>query len=225
MIEYIFTILLDIPADYDALFNEVYDTDHLLNMVRIPGVKDCTRYKLEWSDNADMLTYLALYRMDELDLPRSDVWKKHAAMGRWPTDVRPHVTVRRNGVFRRIFHADAPGAAATDNSTDSDFIYFLLQSIPAELDIKFNHLYNTNHIPLMLQTAGAASCTRYKLQYSESGDVPDYLAIYAVDGINRPRSSEWKVQTNLGAWPTEIRPHFTARRNGVFRRTGVFKAQ
>ena len=53
--------------------------------------------------------------------------------------------------------------------------------------------------------------------YSDSGDVPNYLAIYEIDEPGLPRSPVWKQQTSLGAWPTEMRPNFTARRNGVYR--------
>jgi hypothetical protein len=218
MNEYIFTVLLDIPSQHEAAFNHVYDNDHALKMTQIPGVQDLTRYKLQWSDNADMLKYLALYHIAEPNLPRSEAWKKHAAMGLWPIEIRPLITGRENGVYQKIFHAGKASVALSD----SDFIYFLQQSIPAELDAKFNRLYNTDHIPLILQTPGAASCTRYKLQYSDGGNVPDYLAIYAIDAADRPRSPEWKEQTNLGAWPKEMRPNFTARRNGSFQRTRVF---
>jgi hypothetical protein len=218
MSEHLFFILLGVSPEMEAEFNTVYDTDHLPYMVQIPGVRDCTRYKLDWSDNADMLAYLALYHIDDPDLPRSDLWKKHAAMGRWSRDIRPHLKERRNGVYDQIFRAGAVSKGPNKDSTDSEYIYFLQQSIPANMDAKFNQLYNGDHIPLMLQTPGADSCTRYKLRYSDSGDVPDYLAIYAIDAAGTPRSPEWKKQTGLGAWPTQIRPHFTARRNGVYHR-------
>lgn len=221
MDQYMFFILLGIPAEYEARFNTVYDTDHLRHMTSIQGVRDATRYKLQWSDNTDMLPYLVLYRIDDPDLPRSDVWKKHAAMGNWATEIRPHVTGRQNGVYRRLFHAGEP----TPDSNDSEYIYFLQQSVPPNLDGKFNELYNTNHVPLMLQASGVKSCTRYELHYTDSGDVPDYLAVYAIAAADTPRSSKWKTQTGLGAWPTQIRPHFTARRNGVYHRTGVFTAR
>jgi hypothetical protein len=225
MSQYIFFILLDIPAEHEAEFNKVYDTDHLPYMLQTPGVNDCTRYKLEWSDNSDMLRYLALYHINDPELPRSAAWKKQGTMGRWPTDIRSHVTARRNGVLRQTYHTDAAAKGPNKDSIDSDYIYFLQQSIPADMDAKFNELYNDDHIPLMLQTPGAKSCTRYKLQYSETGDVPDYLAIYAIDRPDTPRSPEWKKQTSLGAWPTQIRPHFTARRNGVYHRISVIVAK
>ena len=216
-----FFILLGIPVEYEARFNAVYDTDHLLHMTRIPGVRDATRYKLQWSDNVDMLPYLVLYRINNPELPRSDIWKKHAAMGDWATEIRPHVTGRQNGVYRQLFHAGDPAP----DSNDNEYIYFLQQSVPPNLDGKFNELYNTNHVPLMLQAWGVKSCTRYKLQYTNSGNIPDYLAVYAIAAADTPRSPQWKTQTGLGAWPTQIRPHFTARRNGVYHRTGSFKAR
>lgn len=216
--EYIFFIQLDIPAEHEAAFNDVYDNDHLPYILQIPGVRDCTRYKLEWSDNADMQRYLALYHIDDPSLPRSDHWKKQGTMGRWPTDIRPHATGRRNGVYRQIFQAGTVPGGPNDDSTNGEHIYFLQQSIPAELDAKFNTLYNTDHIPLMMQAPGAHSVTRYRLQYSDTGEVPDYLAIYALAKVDTPRSPEWKTQTSLGAWPTQMRPHFTARRNGVYHR-------
>ena len=70
---------------------------------------------------------------------------------------------------------------------------------------------------------GVKGCTRFKSLYSVTNNAPDYLAVYAVNAADIPRSPEWKAQTQKGAWPTQIRPHFTARRNGVYRRTGVFK--
>jgi hypothetical protein len=224
MSDYIFFILLSIPAEHDAKFNEIYDTDHLPTMVSIPGVRDAARYKLEWSDNADMQTYLALYHIDDPELPRSDLWAKHGAMGRWPVEIRHLCTNRSNSALQQIFHADAPATGKkTKDSIDSDYIYFLQQSVPAELDAKFNELYGSDHIPLMLQAPGVKSATRYKSLYSPTGNAPDYLAIYAVDSADIPRSPRWKEQTSKGAWPTQMRPNFTARRNGVYKRMGVFK--
>lgn len=227
MDKYIFFILLDIPTEHEADFNDVYDNDHLQHMLKTPGVRDCIRYRLEWSDNSDMIRYLGIYHIDDPALPRSDAWKKQSAFGRWPKDIRDKVTARRNGTYKQIFHTEAASyvSAPHKDATMSEFIYFLQQSVPAEIEPKFNALYGGDHIPLMMQAPGVQACTRYQLEYSDTGDVPDYLAIYAIDNADRPRSPEWKAQTNKGAWPTEIRPHFTARRNGVYHRIRVIKPQ
>jgi len=224
MNDFIFFILLSIPTEHEALFNEVYDTDHLPCMVSIPGVRDATRFKLEWSDNADMQTYLALYHLDDPELPRSQAWAKHGTMGRWPTEVRHLATQRANSALKLISHADAPSSGKkTADAIDSDYIYFLQQSVPPALEACFNTLYDTDHIPLMLQAPGVKSATRYKKLYAVAGESPDYLAIYAIATSDVPRSPGWKQQTNKGAWPTEMRPNFTARRNGVYRRMGTIR--
>lgn len=218
MDEYIYMIQIEAPAGLEDEFNHIYDTDHMQHMSQIPGVRDCIRYKLEWSDNADMIRYLAIYHMNDPELPRSAVWKEHAGRGRWPTDMRPHVKTRRNGVYRQIVRLDSTSAEnKAKPAYTGDYIYFLQQSVPQALEERFNDLYDNDHVPHMLQTPGVRGCTRFKLMYSESGDVPDYLAIYDIDEPGLPRSPAWKQQTSLGAWPTEMRPNFTARRNAVYR--------
>jgi len=212
----IFVVQLDVPRELDDDFNRVYDNDHLVHMMQIPGVRSCRRYRLEWSDNADMQRYLAIYELDDPHAPQSATWQEHGGRGRWPIDIRPHTTMRRNGVYRPISHAVAKQAAGDVSSVLGDSIYFLLQSVPAALEAKFNELYDGDHIPLMLQAPGVRACTRFRLAWTASGDIPEYLAIYAISGPEVPRSPAWKQQTSKGAWPTEMRPHFTARRNGAF---------
>lgn len=218
MEECIYVILLEAPAGLEDEFNHIYDTDHLQHMSRIPGVRDCVRYKLEWSDNADMLRYLALYHMDDPELPRSAVWQEHASRGRWLIDMRPIVTSRRNGVFRQITRLES---TLPENKSKpvytGDYVYFLQQAVPSALEERFNYLYDNDHVPHMLRTPGVRGCTRFKLIYSDSGDVPDYLAIYEIDQPDLPRSPVWKQQATLGTWQIEMRPNFTARRNGVYR--------
>lgn len=214
---FVFMILMAVPEEIEDKFNRLYDGDHLPYMMQVPGNMQCDRYRLDWSDNEDMLEYLAIYEIASPDLPFSAEWKRQAACGAWPTEMRPLVKARRNGVFREIASHRSDGRSGVSHPA-VQHIYFLQQSIPAELDQRFNHLYDTDHVPLMMRTPGVNGCTRYRLERSESGDVPDYLAIYDIDGPDVPRSAAWKAQTNKGAWPTEMRPHFTARRNGSYTR-------
>lgn len=44
-----------------------------------------------------------------------------------------------------------------------DYILFIQMGIPAALEDDFNHYYNTQHMPNLLQVAGAHSCARYRL--------------------------------------------------------------
>ena len=36
--KYIFVVSMDVDPDKEALFNEVYDTEHIPNLLQVPGV-------------------------------------------------------------------------------------------------------------------------------------------------------------------------------------------
>src|ERR1700716_3526026 len=41
--KYIFVASMDVDADKEALFNEVYDIEHIPNLLKVPGVHAATR--------------------------------------------------------------------------------------------------------------------------------------------------------------------------------------
>ena len=45
----IFAVQLDIPAEHEAEFNRVYDTEHFPMLSKVPGVRSAARYRLEHS--------------------------------------------------------------------------------------------------------------------------------------------------------------------------------
>ena len=44
MADYIYLVQMDIPEELEADFNRIYDTQHIPNIVKAPGVHSCTRY-------------------------------------------------------------------------------------------------------------------------------------------------------------------------------------
>ena len=45
--KYLFVASMDVDADKEALFNEVYDTEHIPNLLKVPGVRAVTRMQGE----------------------------------------------------------------------------------------------------------------------------------------------------------------------------------
>ena len=45
--KYLFVASMDVDPDKEALFNEVYDTEHIPNLLKVPGVYAVTRIKGE----------------------------------------------------------------------------------------------------------------------------------------------------------------------------------
>lgn len=102
MANFIYLVQMDIPADKEAEFNHVYDTQHVPNIVQAPGVHGCTRYKLVDADVAGVARYAAVYEIDSPEVPTSQGWLAESEKGDWPTEIRPYTTNRSHLIFEKI---------------------------------------------------------------------------------------------------------------------------
>ena len=101
----------------------------------------------------------------------------------------------------------------------ADYILLIQMDIPAELEDDFNHYYNTQHVPNLLQVDGVHSCTRYRLEQSSNEDMARYAAIYEVDEPNIHETEKWSRQADIECeWMTKIRPHTYNRTFSSFRK-------
>ena len=110
---YLFSAAMDVEPAKEALFNEVYDTEHVPNLLKVPGVIAVARFK---SGPVTMMLggerrtivieneprYNALYEVESPDVLVSPAWAKAVEEGRWPEQVRPHTKNRRHVMFERI---------------------------------------------------------------------------------------------------------------------------
>ncbi|HXC11269.1 MAG TPA: hypothetical protein VNV39_00330 [Stellaceae bacterium] len=99
---HLFVVQLEIPAEHDAEFNRVYDTEHFPMLAKVPGVRGGARYRLEQSTVPGMQRYLTVYEIDSPDVLKSEAWEKAGAFGDWASKIRPKCTARHHSVFERI---------------------------------------------------------------------------------------------------------------------------
>ena len=99
---HLFFVQLDIPAEHEAEFNRVYDSEHFPMLMKVPGVRGGARYRLDQSTVAGTARYLTVYEIDQPDVLNSKAWEKAGAYGDWATKIRPKCTVRHHSVFERI---------------------------------------------------------------------------------------------------------------------------
>src|SRR5271167_1321892 len=99
---HVFVVQLDIPAEHEAEFNRVYDTEHFPMLSKVPGVRSAGRYRLEHSTVPGMQRYLTIYELDSPDVLKSAVWEKAGSYGDWATKIRPLTTSLHHSVFERI---------------------------------------------------------------------------------------------------------------------------
>jgi hypothetical protein len=110
---YLFSAAMDVDRAHEALFNEVYDTEHVPELLAVPGVIAVARFKrqeLRLSIGGEVRTvaiegepsYNALYEIDGPEVLVSEAWARAVERGRWPGEVRPHTRNRRHVLYRRI---------------------------------------------------------------------------------------------------------------------------
>ena len=109
---YLFTASMDVEPSKEALFNEVYDTEHIPELLKVPGVLAVTRMTLApltMSIGGELKTivvegepkYSALYELESAEVLTSAAWAAAVEKGRWPAQVRPHTRNRRH-ILRKV---------------------------------------------------------------------------------------------------------------------------
>ncbi len=109
--KWIFTAAMDVDLDREAVFNEVYDKEHIPLISQVPGVISVTRLKLDTlrmtmggetktMDPQGAPRYAAVYELDSPDVLTSAAWTKAVDAGRWPTHVRPYTRNRQHTLHK-----------------------------------------------------------------------------------------------------------------------------
>jgi hypothetical protein len=110
--KFLFIASMDVDPEKEALFNEVYDTEHIPELLKVPGVLSVRRgvtVPLTMSIGGEKKTivaegeprYSAYYELENAEVLVSDAWAKAVEKGRWPAQVRPFTRNRRH-VLRKL---------------------------------------------------------------------------------------------------------------------------
>ncbi len=106
---YLLIASMDVAPEYEDLFNEVYDTEHVPHLLAVPGVRKVTRCKgvpfefaiagVVKTISAPAPIYTAIYEIDHPDVLASTDWAEAVEKGRWAGEVRPHTRNRSHAVY------------------------------------------------------------------------------------------------------------------------------
>ena len=109
---FLFTAAMDVDADKEALFNEVYDREHVPTILKVPGVVSALRFRrrpLEMIIGGERKkiviegepTFTALYELESPSVLVSPEFAKAVELGRWPGEVRPFTKNRKHFMWER----------------------------------------------------------------------------------------------------------------------------
>jgi hypothetical protein len=96
---YVFWVMMDVEPHREALFNELYDVEHIPLLLKLPGCVNVVRYRTETPGEP---RYLAAYEVERADLPMSKLWNDTSDIGRWKPEVRPYTYNKRFIVSERL---------------------------------------------------------------------------------------------------------------------------
>ena len=110
---HLFIAAMDVEADKEALFNDVYDNEHIPFIREVPGVLSVARFQRQelivivggekrtiHIENEP--TYAALYELESPDVLTSKAWADAVEKGRWAGQVRPFTKNRRHTLMKLI---------------------------------------------------------------------------------------------------------------------------
>ena len=109
---YIFIASMDVDPAQEAVFDEVYDTEHIPLILKVPGVLSARRTTtapltmIIGGEKKAIVAegeprHSAIYELESADVLVSEAWAKAVDAGRWPTEVRPYTRNRRH-VLKKI---------------------------------------------------------------------------------------------------------------------------
>ena len=108
--KYIFVVSMNVKKEYEDLFNEVYDIEHIPYLLKVPGVNKVTRGKgipFTFSiggetipKNAPTQKFIAMYEIDTPEVVQSQEWSQAVEEGRWSSQVRRHTSERSHYMYK-----------------------------------------------------------------------------------------------------------------------------
>lgn len=97
--KYLYVVMMDVEPDREAEFNEIYDKEHIPDLLKVPGVLSAARYE---TSTEGVPRYVAIYELASPDVPSSEAFRKASDSGEWPHKIRPFTKNRSRIVYSRI---------------------------------------------------------------------------------------------------------------------------
>jgi hypothetical protein len=109
--KYYFSAAMDVPLNKEALFDEVYDKEHIPYLSDVPGVLAIARFTTEPLKMViggveqeiiieNQPKHTAIYEIEDPKVLTSPEWAAAVDKGRWATEVRQHTFNRRHVLLK-----------------------------------------------------------------------------------------------------------------------------
>jgi hypothetical protein len=175
-----FVVLINAAEGRDDEFNTWYTTQHMPDVLRIPGLRTAQRFqRMERQRTPDQpYKYSAMYDIDAGMAPQIIAELNR----RGGTPEMPITTSIAEPRYVGFFEAIAPRQTA-ERAGAPRFTFLVMTNAAEGREDEFNDWYNYIHIPDLLKIPGIAAARRYKLLPTQrNANQPwKYLCVYECD--------------------------------------------
>jgi hypothetical protein len=179
----ILLVYADVDPQVEEEFNAWYDTQHLPQLLEIPGFLDAARYVAVKGGPK----YLAAYELESADvLQRPEFVDRQ----RPPWDRRMSPTVVGKNFARIVGQQIYPPDVERPDRGMAPALQIGRMSVPEGMDDEWNAWYNGDYIPGYRKVPGVIYARRFRVV---DGEVR-YTTVYEFEHEKVPESKEWDYQ-------------------------------
>ena len=178
----------DVLAEAEEEFNHWYNTEHLQELLSVPGVLNAARYEATSSGPK----HLAMYELESVAVVDTDAFKNRPPTP-WGQKAGPRAvaTTLINNVYQMIHPA-----SLNDELTNADMSPALQigrMDVPAEADAEWNNWYSTVYVPNYEKVDGCIRGRRWKSVRGE----PSYATVYEFANPEVSSTAPWLEQRDI----------------------------
>jgi antibiotic biosynthesis monooxygenase (ABM) superfamily enzyme len=181
----IFLVYTDIDPKHEEEFNAWYNTEHLPDLLGLPGFLDGARYVAEKGGPK----YLAVYEFTSAAVLQSADFQKYRA-NPTPWSRRMSPTVIGKNMTRILGEQIFPAGVEQPERGMAPALQIGRMSVPENMDAEWNAWYNGEYIPGYRTVPGVIYARRYRVVEGTSR----YTTVYEFAHTKVSESAEWNHQ-------------------------------
>ncbi|MGH8059511.1 MAG: hypothetical protein ACREOH_20120 [Candidatus Entotheonellia bacterium] len=181
----IFLVYTDVDPHVEDEFNAWYNTEHLPELLSLPGVLDAARY-VAYKGTPK---YLAVYEIASADALKSAEFQKwRANPSPWSRRISP--TVIGKNVTRAIGQQIFPASVEMPERGMAPALQIGRMSVPQSADREWNEWYNGEYVPGYRKVPGVLYARRFRVVEGETG----YATVYEFEHEKVSETPTWNAQ-------------------------------
>src|SRR5262249_41660811 len=155
-------VYVDIDAEHDKEFNDWYNTEHLPELLAVPGILSAARYKAGKGGPK----YLAFYELENVGGVRTSAFHGRA---RPPGGQRVSPSGDGSNPTRIVGKQIFPDALEVRERGMAPVLQIGRMSVPAEIEAEWNGWYSGEYVPGYRKVPGVIYARRYRVHEGTSG--------------------------------------------------------